>query len=946
MMKIFISLSLFVLSTLASAQVVSISPIFATQNDTVAIIFDAGEGNMDLLGANTSVYAHTGVVLDGPNSSNWQNVQGNWGTDDSKVKMTSIGNNRYYMKFHIPVFYGIASSDVVYRLAFVFRNVDGSLVGRNADGSDIFIPIFQSGFQASISLPNEFDIYNVNDTINVEGLSSGNADLRLKLDGQTLVQFSDTSKISYRLPLIDFGIGEKDIIFEAVISGQFHSDTMSYLARSGTNIATDNRNGEEGLTRIGDSSIYLKLRAPGKEYVYVIGDFNNWDFSDQYEMYQSPDGEFYWIELDHLDPNQEIAFQYYVGSEGIRIADPYSEKILDPWNDPYIPSQVYPNLKAYPAGKTDFPVSSFTINEEEYQWKNSSFEKPTSQDLIIYELLIRDFDEDRTYQSVIKRLDYLDSLGVNAIELMPVMEFEGNESWGYNPMFFMAPDKYYGSKNDFKELVDSCHSRGIAVILDIALNHAFGQCPLVRMYFDASAGQYGQPTAQSPWFNQVAKHDFNVGYDFNHEAEATKYFTKRVFQHWVKEFKVDGYRVDLSKGFTQTNTLGDVNAWGQYDSQRIETLSRIKAEVEEIDSSAYMILEHFAHNPEETELSNRGFMLWGNANHEYSEAAMGYPSNLGGLDFKERGWSDPNLIGFMESHDEERLMYKNLNFGNSNTSYSTKDEIIALERMELAMAFFITVPGPKMMWQFGEYGYDYSINYCPDGTISPDCRISNKPIRWDYLQDVKRAGLNKKYSELIHLRKSYPSIFRSRNTTASLAGSKKYFKLEENDSIVLIAGNFGIEAASMTLEFENSKVWYDHFTGDSLLGGADLDTTYEPGEYHIYSNFNTRGKLNADSLFVNPIDTVFGSFASVFPNPTNKELSFVVNLPQEDFVFIHISSPQGKVLLEKKFYNQPQGFTEIEISDFLRLDKLSNGLYFYGINCSNRNQSGSFFILK
>lgn len=937
--------SLFICGIL-SAQVVSISPAFATQNDTVEIIFDASQGNMDLMGANTTVYAHTGVVLDGPNSTNWQNVQGTWGTDDNKVKMTSIGNNRYFMKFHIPVFYGLSPGDVVYRLSFVFRNVDGSLVGRNADGSDIFVPIYQAGFQSSIILPNQFAIYNVTDTLEVEALSSSNADLSLKLDGQTLVQFPDTSNISYRIALIDFGIGNKEVILQAVHNGQVFTDTLKYLARIGNNIAADLRNGEEGLTIVGDSSIYLKLRAPFKEYVYLIGDFNNWDFSADFEMFKSPDSTFFWIEIDHLDPNEEYAFQYYVGAEGLRIADPYSEKILDPWNDQYIPEQIFPNLKSYPSGKTDFPVSCFSINEDEYVWANSDFQKPEAQDLIIYKLLIRDFDQEHSYQSIIQRLDYLDSLGVNAIELMPIMEFEGNESWGYNPMFFMAPDKYYGSKNDFKELVDSCHSRGIAVILDIAMNHAFGQCPLVRMYFDPSAGQFGQPTAESPWFNQVAKHDFNVGYDFNHEAEATKYFTKRVFQHWVEEYKIDGYRVDLSKGFTQTNTLGDVNAWGQFDTQRIETLTRIKNEVEEKDSNAYMILEHFAHNPEELELSNRGFMLWANANHEYNEATMAYPGSLGAVDYKLRSWAKPGLVGFMESHDEERLMYKNLNFGNSNAGYNTKDKSTALNRMGLAAAFFFTIPGPKMLWQFGEYGYDYSINYCPDGTINPDCRISNKPIRWDYLEEAERLDLFKKYRDLIHLRQSFPNIFRTENTFPSLSSSQKYYRLENNDSTILIAGNFAMLSSNMTLEFAQSSVWYDYFSGDSIPTNGDIDTIFAPGEYHIYSNFKTSISNQLDSNRISSLDTSYGSFASVFPNPANDKLSFLLDLAKEDFVFIHISNPQGKVLLERKFYNQPQGFSQIEISKYLKMDQLANGLYYYSINSSKQNQSGSFLILK
>lgn len=99
------------------------------------------------------------------------------------------------------------------------------------------------------------------------------------------------------------------------------------------------------------------------------------------------------------------------------------------------------------------------------------------------------------------------------------------------------------------------------------MNHAFGQCPLVRMWWDPALNA---PSAESPYFNTVAKHDYNVGYDFNHESEATKNFRDRVFTYWLNEYNVDGYRFDLSKGFTQNNTLGDVGAWGAYDASRIE----------------------------------------------------------------------------------------------------------------------------------------------------------------------------------------------------------------------------------------------------------------------------------------------------------------------------------------------------------------------------------------
>ena len=130
--------------------------------------------------------------------------------------------------------------------------------------------------------------------------------------------------------------------------------------------------------------------------------------------------------------------------------------------------------------------------------------------------------------------------------------------------------------------------------MDIALNHSFGQNPMVRMYFDASAGQYGQPTASNPWFNPTPKHDFNVGYDFNHESLQTKNFTKRVIAYWMQNYHIDGYRFDLSKGFTQNNTLGNIGAWGAYDQSRVNILTEYYNDIQSHEPGAYVILEHLA----------------------------------------------------------------------------------------------------------------------------------------------------------------------------------------------------------------------------------------------------------------------------------------------------------------------------------------------------------------
>lgn len=948
MRRLFLQISIFA-GLWANAQVVTTIPAFATQNDTVEIIFDAKLGNGDLVGVNP-VYAHTGVITNlSTSNTDWRHVQGQWGTADSKVLMTNIGNDRYSIKYHINTFYNVPAGETVTRLAFVFRNTDGSVVGRAADGSDIFVNIFSGNFQALISQPSEFGIYNLTDSIDIRGITSANADLLLYHGTTLLTQLNDTSEITYKLPVSAHGTGAHDLILQAVFNGQSYYDTISYLARNTTNIAADTAGHEEGYTILNDSTVFFKIRAPFKDFIYLIGDFSNWEIMPEFDMNQTPDGEFFWLQVTGLDSDQNYRFQYHIDQEGLRVADPYSRLVLDPWNDPFIPASVYPDLPDYPTGKTNFPVTLLRINETPYAWDMSyEYKQPAVEELVIYELLIRDFEHDHSYQSVIDRLPYLDSLGVNAIELMPIMEFEGNESWGYNPMFFMAPDKYYGTPNDFKTFVDSCHRRGIAVILDIALNHAFGQCPLVRMYFDPSAGQFGEPTAESPWFNQQPKHDFNVGYDFNHESEATEYFTRRVLQHWVEEYQIDGYRMDLSKGFTQNNTLGNVGAWGQYDASRIEILKRIKSEVEEKNPNAIMILEHFADNSEESELSDEGFLLWGNENHQYNEATMGYPSNISSVYHKNRGWSKPHLVAYMESHDEERLVYKNLQFGANNSNYDTRVLDTALQRMELGAAFFFTIPGPKMMWQFGEMGYDFPINYCPDGTIDPGCRVANKPIRWDYLTEPNRARLTSRYGRMIRLRNRFPGTFQSDSVSTSLSAMFKTISLVNGDSSAVVVGNFGIGTQSRNVSFPHTGVWYDFFSEDSLNLNTDTITIeLQAGEYHIYTSFKT-GEV-ADPIPVEPIDSsaTNGSVA-VFPNPVKNDLQILLDTRgrRSSIINFKLYTPTAGVIYQEKFFDSTKGIVALEVKDLVRKANLKPGIYFYEVSAPFSKNTGRLMVLS
>ena len=929
MKKFFISIFI-VFSQIAWSQV-SLSPVIVTQNDSVTITYDATQGSAGLIGI-TPVYMHTGVITNLSSSPTaWRHVQGNWGVHDPKVLMTDIGNNKHSIKIHINTFYSVPSNETVSALAFVFRNMDGSKEGKTTSGNDIFVPISQGGYTAYISSHlNAQYFYNQGDTMQMTMVASDPSDIDLLMDGVLIASDTASTSFDFDVHTANYSPGFHELVMKADNGMQVLYDTVTYLSHIGAPTGVIPSYGEEGIFALNDSTMYFQLRAPYIGFAYIKGDFSDWYLKPEYQMNKSPNGQFFWLEITGLDKNTEYGFQYAIEQDYgyLSMADPYCEKVLNPNDDPYIPASVYPNLKTYPYGLTQEIVGVFQIEETPYVWNTPSFTKPKKEELIIYELLVRDFHQDHNYNGVIEKLDYLKSLGTNAIELLPVMEFEGNESWGYNPSFMMAPDKYYGPKNELKRLIDSCHSKGIAVILDIALNHSFGQNPMVQMYFDQSAGQWGQPTAQSPWFNELPKHDFNVGYDYNHESAATKYYAKKVIGHWVEEYKVDGYRFDLSKGFTQNNTLGNVNAWGQYDQGRINIWTDYTNHLWSIDSTSIVILEHFADNSEETVLSNKNMMLWGNANHQYSEATMGYASNLGGVSHQSRSWTDMHLVGYMESHDEERLMYKTNNFGNSNTSYNTRPLDTSLQRMALVSAFFYTIPGPKMLWQFGELGYDYSINHCPDGTVKPECRLANKPIRWDYFSQPNRRDLYATVSELNHLRRTNPVFSNDMNHDLNVNGFKKRIKLSDANLQVVIIGNFDINSGSINPSFHQTGWWYDHFNRDSInVTDVNASINLEPGEWHLYTSKPLATAINLEEIEYNSSELI------AYPNPFNGEVYFESST-NETITEIKVLDNLGRVVYSEDFKTERDNKIKIELLD------ITSGIYIYEVKTTSKTFTG------
>ncbi len=859
-----LSFVIIIFSLQSFPQLLSWSPDFPLESTTSLIITaDASKGNQGLLNytPTTDVYIHTGVITNlSANPTDWKYVKFNqdFNQPNAALQAAYPGNNKWQFTISggIRAYYGLVNpAETILKIAILFRNGAGTKVLRNTDGSDMYIPVYTTDLAVRFTNPllqptyvpiPELITKNTGDNISLTAIASKASTMKLYLNGTVIQTATGVTTISAN-PILATP-GNQVVVAEANDGTTTNTDTLRFFVAGGINVAPLPAGVKDGINYNADNtSATLVLYAPLKNRVSVIGEFtgSNWMEQPAYQMNKTPDGNYWWINITGLNAGNEYGFQYLVDGT-LKIADPYAEKVLDPYADATIPAITYPALKPYPTGLTTGIISILQTAAPAYTWDVNNFAKPDKRNLVIYELLVRDFVAAHDWKTLRDTLNYIKNLGINAIELMPFNEFEGNSSWGYNPDFYFAPDKYYGPENTLKEFIDSCHKKGIAVVMDIALNHSFGLSPLVQLYFDAANSS---PAIDNPWFNSVTKHAFNVGFDMNHESLATRYFVSRVVDHWLNNYKIDGFRFDLSKGFTQTQTCDnnggncDVNAWRNYDASRIAIWKRYYDTIQLKSPGAYTILEHFAANTEEIELSNYGMMLWGNMNYNYNQATMGYSTdwNFEGGIASVRGWTNPYLVTYMESHDEERLMYKNLQFGNASATYNVKNLSTALKREELAAAFFFTIPGPKMIWQFGEQGYDYSINYCQDGTINTNCRTDPKPIRWDHLQQADRRHLHDVYSALIKLRSnpSYSDVFINGSVEQDLANAFKWLKITTNTGKIVVTGNFDVVPQTGTVTFPNAGTWYDYLNGTTITATDVAQSfTLQPGEYHVYLNIN------------------------------------------------------------------------------------------------------------
>ena len=824
---------------------IDVDPVCPDADKPCTIKFNPESGN-PLYGYTGELYAHLGVVVDGE----WKYVPSDWGTTDEKVHFKKVADNSWELKLEPTVREYFKSGETpVTKLAMIVRTADGNT---KSHSDDQFCSAIDKKYQAEVFVPDPLVTKKL-----PEGVDYG---INYNADGS-----------------VTFVLYDKDT------AGQSH------------------------------------------KYCYIVGDWNNWERKTEGSMYYDGSKGCWWITLDGFDKDKEYRFQYRLGNTSgsdLYISDPYTEIVYDQWNDQYIEG-----VPAFPAGAKQL-VSAFQINKPAFNWQHKDFKVDDKNDLVIYEMLFRDFTTSQDIAGAMAQLDYIENLGVTAVQLMPVQEFDGNLSWGYNPNHWFALDKYYGTREEYKAFIDECHARGLAVIIDVVYNHATGSHPWAKMWWNGD-----RTAANNPWFNEYAKHPYNVYHDMNHENPMVKEHVKRSLEYLLTEYDVDGFRFDLTKGFTQKDTggdNGDVAAWGRYDQSRVDILTGYADHIWSVNQDAVVIFEHLSDDNEEKALADYGIQLWRNVNHEYRTAVTGGTGN-----FSRMYSTAPfgGFVGYMESHDEERLCYgagadassvtwgviglgddwnndktmskdgaffsvKNVtakandrfkirkagewndafNYGASTDNFkltvgqgyvmtngnSSKDMYIsaagtydiyfsletetvwlmkagerpadpsagpgetedaltvAMRRAGASAAFFLTVPGPKMIWQFGEIGYDYSIDY--------NDRTGEKPVVTDkYMAEPARKALYDTYAALLKFRRENPRFFdKDAKFEWTPSGAVKKITCSVDGKAFHVVGNFGKTTTTVNIP---EGQWKDYMNDNTSFTQGSV--TLKEGEFKL-----------------------------------------------------------------------------------------------------------------
>jgi hypothetical protein len=315
----------------------------------------------------------------------------------------------------------------------------------------------------------------------------------------------------------------------------------------------------------------------------------------------------------------------------------------------------------------------------------------------------------------------------------------------------------------------------------------------------------------------------------------------RALQYWLKEYKVDGYRLDLSHGLCSDKAGTAVENLKDYYANGVKAVS----------PDAYMILEHWGDkmSTERPKLVEEGMMCWSNTNNAYCQTAMGWLKD-------GDGFADANKDGYVsycESHDEERMQYKCWQWGNADMQTNPATRIA---RVPQNVAFNVLLNGSHMMWQFEEIGYDFSINseleHPFKNNESYRCNKKPRPEDQGYFKDENRIAAYEKCAQTIQLRtKIMPDVFAGNPTAQAIGGGLKVRSIQWGSHVYAVANFSALESQETTLP---DGAWYDYLAGGTSASGK---ITLQPGELKIYTGKQVElPKINKDLESMLPIENV------------------------------------------------------------------------------------------
>jgi len=624
-----------------------------------------------------------------------------------------------------------------------------------------------------------------------------------------------------------------------------------------------------------DDTMYLAIYAPGQPVMRVIvtSPGTTGTESDALTMKRDPDLEdVWWVDLDL--PIGQYEYEYLLIS-GNRVADPLSRRLTN--------------------GRTRIEIGPGGISTaDDYVWQSVDFSRPSLDTLIIYELHVDDFSAQGNgqgkFEDVIYRLDHLRSVGVNAIELLPITEFPGTHSWGYDPKLMSAVESRYGTPEEFKLLVDEAHARGIAVILDMVWNHVRSSSPLWEIQPDYDLNPYIKRS------NELNPNEIEGSWgmlDIDHFDPKVIDYIDQVNRIWLDEYRVDGFRFDATRmiGWQLSQPDLGLPAW----TSSIETL----------DPTIYQIAEHLPSDPwliDATSLTSSWHdsfhdVLLNDAHGQYNSATtlmnqvvrLHEYSNIG------NAYSDRSqAVKYMISHDEQSILQEMVVFNN----YSIEE---ALERDKFYANILFTSLGVPMIFQGQEFGLQTGWN---DDNNNGDYeeKLQYRPIDWSQLGTDSGQSHLEHYTRLAKFRKSNPALskgtfydlWRYEAERVIVYGYKDETEGNNNDQVVVIANFSEYDRTVTNIPFLSSGTWYDAMDTDNDIFTADGNY----GEYSIegktaiiYSNQQWDLDINDQHIHPDEYEVI-----QTFPNPFNARVQITLNLERETHGKVEIYDMGGKLV--------------------------------------------------